>query len=74
MFSITTMPTEHTFKAGHRIGIVVTGHLIGQTSGVEGGQPATNGSVISVDTKSTKVMLPIQGGRQAAIQAGLFQN
>jgi|SoiMethySBSTD1v2_1073268.scaffolds.fasta_scaffold16437_6 X-Pro dipeptidyl-peptidase len=74
MFSITTMPTEHTFKAGHRIGIIVTGHLIGQTSAVEGGPAATNGSVISVDTKSTKVMLPIQGGRQAAIQAGLFQN
>ncbi len=74
MFSITTMPTEHTFEAGHRIGIIVTGHLIGQTSAIEGGPPATNGSVISVDTKSTKVMLPIQGGRQAALQAGLFQN
>jgi X-Pro dipeptidyl-peptidase len=74
MFSITTMPTEHTFEAGHRIGIVVTGHLIGQTSAREGGPPATNGSVISVDTTTTKVMLPIQGGRQAAIRAGLFQN
>ena len=43
MFSIPTMPTEHTFKAGHRIGIIVTGHLIGQTSVVEGGPAATNG-------------------------------
>jgi X-Pro dipeptidyl-peptidase len=72
MFSIPTMPTEHTFKAGHRIGIVVTGHLIGQTSAIEGGPPATNGSVITVDTKTSKIMLPIAGGRQAAMRAGLF--
>jgi X-Pro dipeptidyl-peptidase len=72
MFSIPTMPTEHTFKAGHRIGIVVTGHLIGQTSAVEGGPPATNGALITVDTKTSKVQLPIEGGRRAAIDAGLF--
>jgi X-Pro dipeptidyl-peptidase len=74
MFSIRTMPTEHTFEAGHRIGIIVTGHLIGQTSAIEGGPPATNGSVITVDTLTSKMMLPILGGRQAAIRAGLFQN
>jgi X-Pro dipeptidyl-peptidase len=71
-FSITTMPTEHTFQAGHRIGIIVTGHLIGRTDAVEGGPPATNGSVITVDTKATKMQLPIVGGRQAALKAGVF--
>jgi X-Pro dipeptidyl-peptidase len=71
-FPIPTMPTEHTFKAGHRIGIIVTGHLIGQTSAIEGGPPATNGSVITVDTKTSKIMLPIVGGRQAALKAGVF--
>jgi len=71
-FTIPTMPTEHTFKAGHRIGIVVTGHLIGSTSAVEGGPPATNGSVITVDAKSSKFVLPIVGGRQAATRAGLM--
>ena len=71
-FPIPTMPTEHTFKTGHRIGIIVTGHLIGQTSAVEGGLPATNGSVITVDTKVSKIQLPIVGGRQAALRAGLF--
>jgi X-Pro dipeptidyl-peptidase len=72
MFSIPTMPTEHTFQAGHRIGIIVTGHLIGQTSAVEGGPPATNGAQVTVDTLTSKVQLPIEGGRQAAIAAGLF--
>jgi X-Pro dipeptidyl-peptidase len=71
-FTIPAMPTEHTFKAGHRIGVILTGHLIGQTSAVEGGPPATDGSVITVDTKSSKVMLPIVGGRQAALRAGIF--
>jgi X-Pro dipeptidyl-peptidase len=67
------MPTEHTFKAGHRIGIIVTGHLIGRTDAIEGGPPATNGSVITVDTKHSKVELPIVGGRWAAWKAGLFR-
>ncbi len=71
-FPIPTMPTEHTFKAGHRLAIIVTGHLIGQTSAVEGGQAATNGSVITIDAKTSKMQLPILGGRQAAIRAGLF--
>jgi X-Pro dipeptidyl-peptidase len=71
-FAIPTMPTEHTFKAGHRIGIVVTGHLIGRTDAIEGGPPATNGSVITVDTKASKMQLPIAGGRQAALRAGVF--
>jgi X-Pro dipeptidyl-peptidase len=71
-FPIATMPTEHTFEAGHRIGIIVTGHLIGRTDAIEGGPPATNGSVITVDTKASKIQLPIVGGRQAALRAGVF--
>ena len=71
-FSIPTMPTEHTFKAGHRIGIVVTGHLIGQTSAVEGGPPATNGTMITVDTKTSRIKLPVAGGHQAALRGGLY--
>ena len=71
-FTIATMPTEHTFKAGHRIGIILTGHLIGQTSAFEGGPAATNSSVIAVDAKASRMMLPIVGGRQAALRAGVF--
>jgi X-Pro dipeptidyl-peptidase len=71
-FPIPTMPTEHTFKAGHRLAIIVTGHLIGQTGAFEGGPAATNGSVITIDTKTSTMQLPILGGRQAAIKAGLI--
>jgi X-Pro dipeptidyl-peptidase len=73
-FPIPTMPTEHTFKAGHRIGIIVTGHLIGRTDAIEGGPPATNGSVITVDAQHSKVELPIVGGWWAAKRAGVFQD
>ena len=71
-FSIPTMPTEHTFKAGHRIGVVVTGHLFGNTAAFEGGRASTNGSVITMDAKASKLSLPVVGGRQAALAAGLF--
>jgi X-Pro dipeptidyl-peptidase len=71
-FPIPAMPTEHTFKAGHRLAIIVTGHLIGQTTAVEGGPAATDGSVITIDTKTSKMQLPILGGRQAALRAGLY--
>jgi X-Pro dipeptidyl-peptidase len=71
-FSIPTMPTEHTFQTGHRIGIIVTGHLIGRTDAIEGGPSATNGSVISIDTNTSKIVLPIVGGRSAALMAGVL--
>jgi X-Pro dipeptidyl-peptidase len=71
-FSIPTMPTEHTFEAGHRIGVIVTGHLIGRTDAIEGGPAATDGSVITVDAKTSKIQLPIVGGRKAAQRAGVF--
>ena len=68
------MPTEHTFKAGHRIGIIVTGHLIGRTDAIEGGPPATDGSVITLDAKHSRIRLPIVGGHWAAFKAGVFQD
>ena len=73
-FSIPTMPTEHTFKAGHRIGIVVTGHLIGQTSAIEGGPAATNGSVITMDSQGQQDPAadrrrPPGGARRGAVLA-----
>jgi X-Pro dipeptidyl-peptidase len=71
-FTIPAMPTEHTFKAGHRIGIIVTGHLIGRTDAIEGGPAATNGSVVTVDAKRSRIELPIVGGHHAARKAGVY--
>jgi X-Pro dipeptidyl-peptidase len=62
-FSIPTQPTEHTFKAGHQIGIVIVGNLFGIAG--------TPGAQITVDTKLSKVVLPIVGGDAAARASGL---
>jgi X-Pro dipeptidyl-peptidase len=66
-FRFPTMPTEHTFKAGSRIGIIVGGTNTGQ---VQSGQ-ATNNVPVTLDTRISKVTLPIQGGYHAAVAAGL---
>src|SRR3954447_2571830 len=57
-----TFATEHIFKAGHQIGIVVVGNLFG--AGASGTAPnsATAAQPITIDTKQSKVILPIQGG------------
>ncbi len=64
-FTFPSMPTEHIFEAGHRIGIVVVGTLSGYIAEARGDQ-------ITIDTKLSKVTLPLVGGRGAAIAAGAF--
>ncbi|MBE2316482.1 CocE/NonD family hydrolase [Solirubrobacter sp. CPCC 204708] len=66
-FKFPTIPTEHIFKAGHQIGIVIGGS---NTSfmGAAGGNDNVN---VTLDTRTSKVTLPIQGGYAAAASAGL---
>jgi X-Pro dipeptidyl-peptidase len=63
-FTFPSMPTEHTFAAGHRIGIVVVGNLSGYVA-------ETTGSQITLDTRLSKVSLPLRGGYGAAVSSGL---
>ena len=62
-FSIPLEPTEHTFAAGHQIGVVIVGNLLG-TAG-------TPSSQITVDTKLSKLVLPVAGGDAAARASAL---
>jgi X-Pro dipeptidyl-peptidase len=62
-FTIPTEPTEHTFAAGHQIGVIVVGNLLG-TAG-------TASTQVTVDTQLSKMVLPIVGGGAAARAAGL---
>jgi X-Pro dipeptidyl-peptidase len=64
-FTFPSMPTEHTFAAGHRIGIVVVGNLS------PGYVAETTGSQITLDTRLSKVSLPLRGGYGAAVSSGL---
>jgi X-Pro dipeptidyl-peptidase len=62
-FTFPSMPTEHVFEAGHRIGIVVVGTLSGYVGG-------NRGTAITLDTKLSKVTLPVKGGYGAAMSSG----
>jgi X-Pro dipeptidyl-peptidase len=62
-FKFPTQATEHIFKAGHQIGIVLVTNLYGAAG--------TPGSVVTVDTKLSKLTLPLVGGYKAAVEAGV---
>jgi X-Pro dipeptidyl-peptidase len=64
-----TFATEHIFKAGHQIGVVIVGNLYG--AGASGTAPnsASPAQPITIDTKQSKVILPIQGGYSALASA-----
>ena len=61
------LPDDFTFAAGHRVGIVIGANFSGYGS--------TNGMTqtdMTIDTKLSKLKLPITGGYSAAVAAGLF--
>ena len=61
------LPEDFTFAAGHRIGIVIGANF--SAYGSTNGMTQTD---ITLDTKLSKVTLPIVGGYDAAVAAGAF--
>jgi X-Pro dipeptidyl-peptidase len=61
------LPNDFTFKAGHQIGVVLGANFsgYGTTNGM-------TGAVITVDTKTAKINLPLVGGYGAARDSGAF--
>ena len=66
-FTFPTFPNDEVIPAGSQLGIVIVGTFTGFAS-VAG----TTGSVITLDTRVSKVKLPIVGGYAAAADAGLL--
>lgn len=66
-FSWPLLPEDFTFAAGHRVGIVIGANF--RDYGSVNGLTQTD---VTIDTKLSKVQLPIVGGYSAAVQAGLF--
>ena len=66
-FKFAVLPTEYTFPAGHQIGVVLLGNFSQYSS-----QVGPRGAVFTVDTKASKVILPITGGSSAATASGGF--
>ncbi|MDA0178676.1 CocE/NonD family hydrolase [Solirubrobacter phytolaccae] len=74
-YTIPLQPTEHIFKAGNRISIIVTANLYGQ--GTSAQQPTLPSAVsaaqpITIDTRASKISLPIVGGTVAMTESGAF--
>jgi X-Pro dipeptidyl-peptidase len=63
-FRFPVMPVDYVFPKGHRIGVVVIANLNAlQRNG-------TTGAKVTLNTKLSKVDLPIVGGHAAAVEAG----
>lgn len=58
-------PYDQVFKAGHRIGVVIGTNLFPFAAG-------TSGTVITVDTTASRIVLPITGGLLAADRSDGF--
>jgi len=65
-FKIPMQPVDSTIPAGHRLGIVLL------TNYADVGQTATTGATVTIDTKLSKVSLPILGGYVGAQDDGAF--
>ena len=65
-FEWKLMPEDHVFEVGHRIGVI----LVMSYGGVSAAN--TNyGATLTVDLQNTSIELPLSGGYQAAVAAGI---
>src|SRR3954468_1127564 len=64
-FKFPTLPTEYTIPAGHQLGVIVVANY---SMGVAG----TRGAVVTVDTKASKVTLPVTDAATTVAQSGAF--
>jgi X-Pro dipeptidyl-peptidase len=61
------LPNDFTFPAGHQIGVILGANFSGYGS-VNG----TTATAITVDTKLSRIILPVVGGRASARRSGAF--
>jgi X-Pro dipeptidyl-peptidase len=64
-FKFPVLPTEYTIPAGHQLGVILLANF-------SMGRAGTTKSVITVDTKASKVILPVTGGASAVAATGAF--
>ncbi len=65
-FKFPILPTDYTFPAGHQVGVILV------TNDTSLGTAATRGTAVTVDTRNSKIVLPVTGGTQAATDSGGF--
>jgi X-Pro dipeptidyl-peptidase len=65
-FNFPLLPDDFVFAAGHRIGVVIVGSFSGY-----GSQADQNRANITLDLQASRIDLPVVGGYQAVVDAGL---
>jgi X-Pro dipeptidyl-peptidase len=63
---LTLLPEDYTFKAGHRIAVVIVGSYRDYSTVAD-----TNRANITVSVKGSRITLPVVGGQAAARAAGV---
>lgn len=63
---VPLLPEDYVFEAGHQIGVVLLGSYSGYSS-----RAKQNRAEITVHFDSSRIELPVVGGRTAAVRAGL---
>jgi X-Pro dipeptidyl-peptidase len=66
-FTWPTLPQDYVFAAGHQIGIILVANYT-QYGSVAG----TTGTTVTLDTRASKLRLPVVGGYRAAVASGAF--
>jgi X-Pro dipeptidyl-peptidase len=66
-FTWPTLPQDYVFPAGHQIGIILVANY-SQFSAANG----TTGTTVTLDTRVSKLRLPVVGGYRAAVASGGF--
>ena len=72
-FGFPLLPEDYVIPAGHQIGVVLVGSYSGYTASTAQDEPngATPRANITVSGRFSKILLPIVGGKKAALAAGL---
>jgi X-Pro dipeptidyl-peptidase len=66
-FKFPLLPTDYTVPAGHQLGVILVANYRSYSS-VAG----TLSSTVTVDTRNSKIVLPVTGGAQSATDSGGF--
>jgi X-Pro dipeptidyl-peptidase len=65
-FTFPLLPEDYVVEAGHRLGVVIVGSYRDYSAARQGNQAR-----ITLNTKTSRIQLPIVGGHKAAANAGL---
>jgi X-Pro dipeptidyl-peptidase len=72
-FGFPLLPEDYVFQPGHQVGVILVGSYSQYNASTAQDEPngATPRAEITVSGRFTKILLPIVGGKKAALAAGL---